>query len=294
WPQLSRRLAASTACSVGCKHVAVLASNCCCRRRLSACRAACARRLSAALRPSRRGGVSRAAQSHRVTWRAMTVAKRDIAMLLVAAKLTACGAAPDPSADAAARDERLARIHASYVFADIHAHPSRFHRANVDRIDADELERYRRGSIDLIVANVSSDAAFHGGYTNRDGTTVPRLRGDDVYPLKPGEGFSFMLDRLGRITNTVSTGDAVLAVSPEAVMEAKRDGKIAIMAALEGVDGVEGSLDNLREIHRRGVRLVQLIHFLNNSVGHKQTEPYIDEGLTDFGRAFVREANRLG
>lgn len=224
----------------------------------------------------------------------MTVAKGDIAMLLVAATLTACGAAPDPSADAAARDERLARIHASYVFADIHAHPSRFHRANVDRIDADELERYRRGSIDLIVANVSSDAAFHGGYTNRDGTTVPRLRGDDVYPLKPGEGFSFMLDRLERITNTVSTGDAVLAVSPEAVMEAKRDGKIAIMAALEGVDGVEGSLDNLREIHRRGVRLVQLIHFLNNSVGHKQTEPYIDEGLTDFGRAFVREANRLG
>ena len=70
----------------------------------------------------------------------------------------------------------------------------------------------------------------------------------------------------------------MLAVSPEAVMEAKRDGKIAIMAALEGVDGVEGSLDNLREIHRRGVRLVQLIHFLNNSVGHKQTEPYIDEG----------------
>src|SRR5690606_28648391 len=91
-----------------------------------------------------RGGVSRAAQSHRVTWRAMTVAKRDIAMLLVAATLTACGAAPDPSADAAARDERLARIHASYVFADIHAHPSRFHRANVDRIDADEMRRCGR------------------------------------------------------------------------------------------------------------------------------------------------------
>src|SRR5690606_41779610 len=99
----------------------------------------------------------------------MTVAKRDIAMLLVAATLTACGAAPDPSADAAARDERLARIHASYVFADIHAHPSRFHRANVDRIDADELERYRRGSIDLIVANVSRSEERRVGKGGRAG-----------------------------------------------------------------------------------------------------------------------------
>lgn len=224
----------------------------------------------------------------------MTSASKTSFMLLAAMAVGACGMAPNPEAETAAREERLARIHDNYVFVDIHSHPSRFHRANVERIEPEELERYQLGKMDLIVANVSSDAAFHGGYTNRDGTRVPRLRGDSVHPIRPGDGFAFMLDRLDRIFKTVSDGDAVLAVSPAAVLEAKSQGKIAIMAALEGVDGVEGDLDNLREIHRRGVRLVQLIHFLNNDVGHKQTEPYIDEGLTVFGREFVREANRLG
>ncbi len=215
-------------------------------------------------------------------------------LVLAGVALGACADAPDPNAEAAARDERVARIHESYVFVDVHSHPSRFHRANVEKIEPEELERYRRGNMDLLVANVSSDAALQGGYTKRDGTEVPRLRGDSVYPLKPGEGFAFTLDRLDRIFKTVEDGDAVLADSPASVLEAKRQGKIAVMAALEGVDGLEGSLENLREIQRRGVRLVQLIHFLHNDVGHRQTAPYSDEGLTEFGREFVREANRLG
>lgn len=218
-------------------------------------------------------------------------------VLLAGIALAACKA-PDPAAqaaaEAAARDERVARIHGSWVFVDTHAHPSRFHRANIEKIEPEELERYRRTNMDLLVANVSSDAAFHGGYTNRDGSEVPRLRGDSVHATEPGFGFAFTLDRLDRIFKTVTDGDAVLADSPAAVLEAKRQGKVAVMAALEGVDGLEGSLDNLREIQRRGVRLVQLIHFLNNDVGHKQTEPFIDEGLTDFGKEFVRESNRLG
>ena len=37
------------------------------------------------------------------------------------------------------REQRIAAIHERYVFADIHAHPSRFHRANVERIGADRL-----------------------------------------------------------------------------------------------------------------------------------------------------------
>lgn len=215
-------------------------------------------------------------------------------LLLGGMALGACADAPDPNAEAAARDERVARIHESYVFVDIHAHPSRFHRANVEKIEAEELERYRRGNMDLLVANVSSDAALQGGYTRRDGTKVPRLRGDSVYALQPGDGFAFTLDRLDRIFKTWEDGDAVLADSPASVLEAKRQGKIAVLAALEGVDGLEGSLENLREINRRGVRLVQLIHFLHNDVGHRQTAPYIEEGLTEFGREFVREANRLG
>jgi membrane dipeptidase len=210
--------------------------------------------------------------------------------LLAAAALTtpAMAQTPVPAAD------RAARINQRFVFADIHAHPSRFHRANVDRIDAEEIARYRRGLIDVVVANVSSDAAYQGGYTSRDGTTVRRLRGNDVHPLQPGDAFAFTLDRLDRVLKTIESGDAVLAASPDAVMQAKQQGKLALLPALEGADGLEGKIDNLRELHRRGVRLIQLVHFLDNNIGSNQTEPYEDRGLTDFGRELIRESNRLG
>jgi membrane dipeptidase len=212
----------------------------------------------------------------------------------VLAVLPLCSSAAAQTDTVADRDRRAARIHASHVFADIHAHPSRFHRWNVERIDSDEIALYRRGLIDVVVANISTDAALQGGYIARDGSRTARLSGNDVYPLDPGAAFAFTLDRLDRVLATIAAGDAVLASSPAAALEAKRRGQLALLPALEGADGLEGSLDNLRELHRRGVRLVQLMHFVDNDIGSNQTPPKRDSGLTDFGRALVREANRLG
>ena len=185
-------------------------------------------------------------------------------------------------------------IHEKYVFADIHAHPSRFHRSSVEQISKEEIDTYLRGQIDLAVANVSSDAAYQGGYTDRDGTQVRRLRGNDAYELEPGEGYAFTLDRFARILKTVESGDAVLALTPESVLEAKKQGKLSLLAALEGADGLEGSIDNLRELHQKGLRLLQLLHFRDNLLGFNQTPPYEEGGLTEFGKEVVRECNRLG
>ena len=157
------------------------------------------------------------------------------------------------------REQRIAAIHERYVFADIHAHPSRFHRANVERIGAEEVAVYRRGLIDLVVCNVSTDAAFQGGYVKPDGSEVPRLRGNDVYPVAPGEAFAFTLDRLARVQRTIDAGDAVHAANPEAVLAAKQSGRVSLMPALEGADGLESSVENLRDLYNRGVLLVQLM-----------------------------------
>lgn len=217
--------------------------------------------------------------------------KQALALILLAASTAQ---AQTPDAANRERERRIAAIHERFVFADIHAHPSAFHRQNVERIASDELARYRRGLIDLVVANISSDAAYQGGYTARDGTRIPRLSNNEVHPTKPGEPFSFTLDRLDRILKTIESGDAVLASSPEAVLDAKRHGKIALLPALEGADGLEGSVENLRELQRRGVRLVQIMHFLDNNLGSNQIPPYEDRGLTELGRTLIREANRLG
>ena len=193
----------------------------------------------------------------------------------------------------AGQDARLEKIHAQFVFVDTHAHPSQFHRANVDRVLPEELDRYRKGLIDIVVCNVSSDAAYQGGYVNRDGTSLKRLRAPNDYPLKPGDAFAFTLDRFRRILKTAEDG-VVLALSPEQVLKDKKAGRLAVMAALEGADGLEGKIENLRQLHAQGLRLLQLVHFRANELGSVQTGPYKPSGLLPFGEAAVRECNRLG
>jgi membrane dipeptidase len=212
------------------------------------------------------------------------------ATLVATAAILAGGAAVHNRPGTAQSVDRIAQIHGQTVFVDMHSHPSRFHRANVTRIEADELDRYRRGRIDLVVSKVSSDAIYSGRYVERDGTEVPARQ----YRPRPGEAFAFMLDRLARIDQTIAQGAAVLATSPEVVLEAKARGRLALMPALEGADGLEGNLENLRALHDRGLRLVQIVHFRANELGHIQTYPYSPGGLRPFGRDVVREANRLG
>jgi membrane dipeptidase len=178
---------------------------------------------------------------------------------------------------------------AQSLSVDIHAHPSRFHRANVSRIEAEEIARYRRSGIDVVVCNISTDTPYRGGYVTREGKTIET----GMLRAEPGESWTFTLDRLDRILATAASGEALLVRTPLEALDAKRQGKLGLIAALEGADGLEGDLEHLRELHRKGVSLVQLVHFRANEIGHIQTWPYTPGGLTDFGRQVVSEANRL-
>lgn len=187
-------------------------------------------------------------------------------------------------------DAKIAAINEQYVFADMHAHPSRFHRADVASIAPEEIERYRTRHMDIVVANISSDMAYSGGYDNGDGTTVERGR----YKPEPGEAYALAADRLLRLQRTFELGTAVHASDPDAVLEARENDLVAIVPALEGADALEGQIENLYKMHELGLRLIQLVHFRANELGHIQTYPYSPGGLNEFGREVVREANRLG
>ena len=80
------------------------------------------------------------------------------------------------------------------------------------------------------------------------------------------------------------------------VRDAKRDGKVAILIGVEGGHAIERSLDNLREMHRRGARYMTLTW--NNGTEWAGSAAGLDGsrtgGLTDFGRDVIREMNRLG
>jgi len=207
--------------------------------------------------------------------------------LFVVPLFAACTPAP---VEAPAPDPRVVAVHEQSVFADMHAHPSRFHRLNIEGISADEIELYRRSTMDLVVANISSDMAYEGRYVNRDGTEVE----DGHYKPAPGEVYALSADRLARLRTTFDLGYAVFADTPADILEARERNQVAVMPALEGGDALEGNIENLREMHTNGLRLIQLIHFRNNELGHTQTWPYSPGGLTEFGREVVREANRLG
>jgi membrane dipeptidase len=68
----------------------------------------------------------------------------------------------------------------------------------------------------------------------------------------------------------------------------------AIVLAVEGCDFLEGNLDRLDTLAARGVRSIQLTHYLVNETGDIQTEPPVHGGLTPFGAEAVRRMNRLG
>lgn len=211
--------------------------------------------------------------------------------LLVSFGFLGCGPTyvDPPSTATDSVERRIADVHEEFVFADVHAHPSRFHRGEAERILPDELSIYRRGTIDLVVAKASTDAAYDGGYVRRDGTVVDRT----PQSPEPGYPFAFTIDRIERVLRTVEDGDAILAENPEAVIRARDQGMVALMPALEGADGLEGKIENLHTLYGLGVRMIQLVHFRLNGIGHIQTNR-TPGGLTEFGRELVREMNRAG
>lgn len=91
-------------------------------------------------------------------------------------------------------------------------------------------------------------------------------------------------------------GELTFATTAAQVRAAKRDGKVAILIGVEGGHAIEGSLENLRELHRRGVRYLTLTWnngtpWAGSAAGLNGTRT---GGLTELGRDIVREMNRLG
>ncbi|MCB1645009.1 MAG: membrane dipeptidase [Pseudomonadales bacterium] len=205
--------------------------------------------------------------------------------------LMALLAGPAQAADMTAADSdlaaRLQRIAAISPFADMHAHPSRFHRSELLHVEAEEIDRYLSNNVRLAVANISSDMPYTGRYTLRDGTVVPRGK----YKPSPGTVFELTMDRMQRLQETFRLGLAEQGDTPLALTRTPTS--LVFIPALEGGDALEGKIDNLVALHEAGLRLIQLVHFRANAIGHIQTHPYSPGGLTSFGEAVVSKSNEL-
>lgn len=139
---------------------------------------------------------------------------------------------------------------------------------------------------------------------------IPRLREGGVSgvflavyaagPVEAGAGIAAARTQIERIHETVRRHDTSLAPArtAEEIRGAKVDGKIAVLIGIEGGHLIEDSLDALREYYESGAAYLTLTHAFHtswaDSSGVHEELPALHGGLTEFGRAAVRELNRLG
>jgi membrane dipeptidase len=87
---------------------------------------------------------------------------------------------------------------------------------------------------------------------------------------------------------------AMLAVSVEEILAAKKSGKVALILSMEGAEGLEGDLRVLRNCYRLGLRCMGITWNRRNEAADGIGEMGTGGWLTHFGMDLVKECNRLG
>jgi membrane dipeptidase len=114
----------------------------------------------------------------------------------------------------------------------------------------------------------------------------------------PEMGLRVALDQVARLYAEVEQTErfAVCKTFGE-IQQARAANKIALVITMEGVEPLGDDLDLLRAFYELGLRSVGLTHARRNAAGSGgifKPSGSSRDGLTNFGRAVVRECERLG
>ncbi|MDR3201900.1 MAG: dipeptidase [Bifidobacteriaceae bacterium] len=137
-------------------------------------------------------------------------------------------------------------------------------------------------------------------------TDLPRLRRGRVAAqfwsawaptsLGPDQAVTSTLEQIDAIHRLVAAHPAALAAARTAadVRAAARDGRIACLIGVEGGHSINRSPAVLRCFAKLGVRYMTLTHSDNTPWADSATDTPSVSGLTEEGRAIVREMERVG
>lgn len=166
---------------------------------------------------------------------------------------------------------------------DLHSHPGLFRSMSNDSL-AGHRQAAEAGLVKLISLTATSDAPVLG-VNSRGGLYATR-------EPRPGELYASMYRQLDTLVGWSASAGMPTVLS---VTAAEDPGPpVRGLLAVEGSDFLEGRIDRVQEAFDRGIRSLQLVHYRVNELGDIQTAPPVHGGLTTFGRAVVREMNRLG
>ena len=114
---------------------------------------------------------------------------------------------------------------------------------------------------------------------------------------KPGDARDRYLGWLNAIDAELEKGHMRRALNLKDLQAAHDRGRPTIVQTVEGAQFIEGHLERVEEVYKRGVRNLQLLHERDDMVsplGDVITSPAHLGGLTAFGAEVVKECNRLG
>jgi membrane dipeptidase len=178
-------------------------------------------------------------------------------------------------------DPRTARLHKdAYVFdAHVHVINRQFHHGG------NLGDRLKDGDFDLVRAREGGlDALFFSLFVS-----------EDYYPQRLETKHTLRLVELALQQLERHKDQIELARNADDLERIRKAGKVGAVLDLEGGFDLDGDLGVLRSLHRLGLRSLQLsAHNWTNNLADSCCAPAKNKGLSERGRALIREMNRLG
>ena len=217
----------------------------------------------------------------RVAW-----ALHGVASLAIVGSAVACMgregvAGPEASQDGTQLSVAAAALHKEAIVVDGHVHLTTaiFHMGfdpwKAQIRGAFDLARAKQGGLDVFIEHIYVEDA----YNNYNYGVKQALR---------------LISLFYEILET-NPDKIELALTSADVRRIVASGKMAAILALEGMPDIEGDPDVVRMFHRLGVRMIEFTtHDSTNTLVDALDDEHVWGGLSEQGRAMIREMNRLG
>lgn len=108
-----------------------------------------------------------------------------------------------------------------------------------------------------------------------------------------GEQAAYFRQSLDRMREYLARNGLKYVATPGDI-DAARSGTPHVVIAVEGAGFVSDGIELLAEAWDKGLRHLQLVHYIRNALGDFQTERPEHEGMTALGVEVVQACNRLG
>jgi membrane dipeptidase len=182
-------------------------------------------------------------------------------------------------------DPRVPALLEATTSVDFHTHAAGAGHAPVPRFDL--ADHMRRGHLSAVCLCHSAD-----GPVIRRGPDGGRIR--QFRDPAPGELQTHTERRLAFMDTLVAQYGMTRVLTPAELAAAKAAGRPALIGTIEGCQFMDGRLERIETVYDRGIRHLQLVHYMLSDLGDQQTEDPRWGGLSPLGGDVVRECNRLG